>query len=142
MKPISCLGILVLISGLLPSFSARAQFNGDGQTLTIDGFSDTHTGDFYISETNNGCKLVVTNGGMFQVFSKATFPPEGGHIYLGSFFSSNSSIHVTGSGSVLNNAGSLYVGYYANNNSTTVSDDGLVNCHGLRVGNLDRKSVV
>ncbi len=104
--------------GCLSGNSARAQFSGDNQTITISGVSNGWAAQFfYIGDTNSGDQLQIVNDGV-------QFVTNGYDAYIGYVASADgNSLVVSGSGSawIQLNSGGLFVGYYGSSNSLTVS---------------------
>jgi T5SS/PEP-CTERM-associated repeat protein len=127
----------VLLSGVLFSPPAQAQYTADYQTNIISGVMSNWSGDYIIGYTNDAEVLLIQSGG---VLSDADGYVSGtDHFDDGVLTGTgNNAAIVNGTGSVWNNGGELYVGGGAgHNNQLIVTNGGAVYSVGGAVGFLD-----
>ncbi|HTS18805.1 MAG TPA: hypothetical protein VMP11_14620, partial [Verrucomicrobiae bacterium] len=122
--------LTILDGGLVNCGSAQIGDNpgsDSGSMVLVSGQGSiwTNLGDLYVGYDNGAGNRLVISDGATAVSSNA---------YIGDFpVSSNNSVFVTGSGSMWNNAGRLYVGYQGTSNLLEVAG-GSVSATNLTIG--------
>jgi T5SS/PEP-CTERM-associated repeat protein len=108
---------LPILTTVLLSGSAQAQYTGSNQTNTISGVTSNWVGAYIVGDTWVYDALVIQTGGVLS----------NTYGYIGNQSgASNNSVLVNGSGSVWSNANDLAVGNFGAANSLTITNKGAV----------------
>jgi len=113
-------GCWLTAASLLLPHAAHGQYTADFQTNTVNAVTNNWGGVYYVGYTNFADVLLIQNGGVLN----------SGAGYLGySSGSSNSSVIVTGTGSVWNSSGFIdifRIGNLTSGNSLVIGNGGAV----------------
>jgi hypothetical protein len=109
------IAILTGALGLLVATSASAQYTADYQTNIVSGVTSNWSGNYSVGYTNNADVLVIESGGVLSNEDGYVGGPEFTTNHVLILGGGNNVAVVSGTGSVWNNSGELYVGGGAGN---------------------------
>jgi T5SS/PEP-CTERM-associated repeat protein len=119
--PRAVTAIFIAVTGLLFDTPAHAQYSGNSQTNITSGVTSNWSGDYIIGISNAyDDVLLIQSGGVLSNDDGYVGGPVNGGIYGGG----NDVAVVSGTGSVWNNSGELYVGSGAGNNNLLIVTNG------------------